>query len=146
MQALQSRARNIRSVIFDGGYIDKLFLLDADRTLIHQIQAFLPPNIHVNGIPYDITTRPEAYLNSYIDLSHLFDQYGLRSFNAVPLSTSNVPLYLIIDTLILLQQLFGITQRVEINTQSLGIGRGCSILRARHSKEREGTTRSHLLG
>ncbi|KAJ3220840.1 hypothetical protein HK099_003952 [Clydaea vesicula] len=118
--------------ISDQSYLmDELFLLDADRTLIHQIQAFLPRNIHVNGIPRDITTRPEAYLNSYIALGRLFDQYGLRSFNAVPLSTSTVPRYLILDTNILLKQILGITQPTKINEETkpdIGLKAGFDVL------------------
>ncbi|KAJ3389388.1 hypothetical protein HDU92_001074 [Lobulomyces angularis] len=70
------------------GISDQSYLMEAIL-----MSSLLPPNIHVNGIPYDITTRPEAYFNSYIALGRLFDQYGLRSFNAFPLSTSTVPRY-----------------------------------------------------
>jgi hypothetical protein len=120
LQTLRTRKRNIfHSVIFNGGDIqDELFQIDTDKTLMTQIRAILPSNIHPNGLQYDITIRPEAYLNSYIALSHLFDQYGLRSFNSVPLSTSTIPRYIIIDTKILLQNILGVTQRVEINAET----------------------------
>ncbi|KAJ3213506.1 hypothetical protein HK099_007354, partial [Clydaea vesicula] len=75
------------------------------------------------GISYDITIRLEAYLNSYIQLSYLFEQYLLKPLNAIPLSTSTVPWYLILDSNILLKQILGITKQMEINEeQYLDIG------------------------
>ncbi|KAJ3384669.1 hypothetical protein HDU92_003475, partial [Lobulomyces angularis] len=111
---LRERANIVRSAIFDSLSLPESLHLD-DQVLTAHILAILPQQIIANGIPRDITTRPEAYLNSYIELSRLFDQYGLKAFNAIPLSTSTIPRYIIIDTTILLQQILGITQSVPIN-------------------------------
>ncbi|KAJ3223615.1 hypothetical protein HK099_000907 [Clydaea vesicula] len=111
---LRERANIVRSAIFDSLSLPENLHLD-DQVLTAHILAILPQQIIANGIPRDITTRPEAYLNSYIELSRLFEKYGLKAFNAIPLSTSTIPRYIIIDTTSLLQQILGITQSVPIN-------------------------------
>ena len=86
--------------------------------LVDSISQMLPQNRHENGLSYDITIRPEAYILPYIDLARLYKQYSLRSFQALPLSTSCIPRHITIDTLILLNHVLGKTKRVTIDEES----------------------------
>ncbi len=75
------------------------------NVLANELLGILPKGISTNGIAYDLAARPEAYAYSYVQLKRLYEKYQLRSFNAVPLSTSKVPRHLLIDTRILIQNI-----------------------------------------
>jgi hypothetical protein len=78
-----------------------------DQELYDELSNILPQNIHSKGVGYDVAIRPLAYLGSYIQLAQLYMKYGLRLFNAVPLSTSIVPRHITIDTKILMTNILG---------------------------------------
>ncbi len=66
VQLLHSQARAIRSATIFNVVAPPENIHEDDQELIQQIFGLLPANIHVNGVPYDITIRPDGYLNSYI--------------------------------------------------------------------------------
>ncbi|KAJ3395908.1 hypothetical protein HDU92_004583 [Lobulomyces angularis] len=114
---LMETAKVVRTAIFGNNPIPENLQIE-DQHPVGHILAILPEEISAKGIPYHITIRPEAYLNSYIQLSYLFERYLLKPFNAIPLSTSTVPLYLILDTNVLLKQILGNIQPTKINEET----------------------------
>jgi hypothetical protein len=56
--------------------------LEFAKRIIHRLQLPLAEN----GVAYDVASRPEVYLQPYLKLNELYEEFGLPLFNVVPLS------------------------------------------------------------
>lgn len=109
---LQSRNRHAQQCIFTTEKKDFDLMMKEvngyDERIIQLIKRVLPSNPSTKGIHYDLASRPLEYVETYLKLGGLYEEYGLKTFNVFPLSTSIVPRHITIDTKILCLHILGI--------------------------------------
>ena len=113
---------------------------DYDLLVAATIVSILPQIIPVQGVEYDLVAQPEMYGQSYLHLSRLFEDEGIKPFNAVPLSTSLIPRHICIDTKILCQHVIGVKSKFEISQRKQEYWSEVFKLRHHAFKKRNGMT------
>jgi hypothetical protein len=72
---------------------------------VNELQTVLKLPVYVQNksthLEYDITINPERYVRAYLNLSRLYESYGLNMFNFTPLSASTIPRHVTIDSTLL---------------------------------------------
>ena len=148
MRNLRARNRVVQKLCLETPTLQALLsanLIAYDLAVATAIFGILPNSVRTGnppqGVHYDLVVQPEIYANPYLKLAKLYEDNGLKLFNAVPLSTSLIPRHVVIDTAILCYQVLGVTGNgtaLKISEKKFNYWGSVFNLRHHAFKERSG--------
>ena len=93
---MRLRAAEVRTFVFFGTTLPRS---QRDQQLAIRLRNLLP--LKEGVVTLDVERDPELFLHPYVELAKIYAEYGIASFQPVPLTTSLIPGYFTIDTEIL---------------------------------------------